>query len=173
MLEDSFGIDSGTITTIHSAMNDQPLLDTHNSLDLRKSRAATASIIPVDTALAQGIGRVLPKLSGKFVAQALRVPVNNVSALNLTANLSNSVTLEDINSCLQDASNQDLRGILGYTNEPLASCDFNHDLHSGIVDANQTRVSNGNTINILIWFDNEWAFANRMLDIVLYLKSLG
>ena len=99
--------------------------------------------------------------------------MNNVSALNLTANLSTSVTLEDVNSAYRRLLTHDLRGILGYTNEPLASCDFNHDFHSGIVDANQTRVSNGNTINILIWFDNEWAFANRMLDIVLYLKSLG
>ena len=171
-LDKLFGIENGVITTIHASMHDQPVIDAYHSKDLRRNRAASQSIIPVDTALAEGIGRVLPKLSGKFVAQALRVPVNNVSALNLTANLSTPVTLENINSCLQEASDQDLEGVLGYTNEPLASCDFNHDFHSGIVDANQTRVSNGNTINILIWFDNEWAFANRMIDIALYLKSL-
>ncbi len=171
VLDEAFGIENGVITTIHASMHDQPVIDAYHSSDLRRNRAASQSIIPVDTALAQGIGRILPKLQGKFVAHALRVPVNNVSALNVTINLSKKITVEQVNECLRLAAEQQLLGILGYTEALLASCDFNHDSHSGIVDAQQTRVSMAKTVNILIWFDNEWAFANRMLDLALYLKD--
>ena len=171
VLDENFGVENGVVTTIHASMHDQPVIDAYHSQDLRRNRAASQSIIPVDTALAQGIDRVLPHLQGKFVAHALRVPVNNVSALNVTVNLSADVTEAQINDCLKQASQNQLAGILGYTEELLASCDFNHDSRSGVIDANQTRVSAGHTVNILIWFDNEWAFANRMLDLALYLND--
>ena len=171
VLDKAFGVENGVVTTIHASMHDQPVIDAYHSQDLRRNRAASQSIIPVDTALAQGIDRVLPNLQGKFVAHALRVPVNNVSALNVTINLANDVTESQINACLQDAAEHSLAGILGYTEALLASCDFNHDARSGVIDANQTRVSAGRTVNVLIWFDNEWAFANRMLDLALYLNQ--
>ena len=122
--------------------------------------------------MAQGVDRVLPELEGKLVAHALRVPVNNVSALNVTLNVERDVTVAQVNQCLHQASLAELNGVLGYTEDLLASCDFNHDTRSGIIDANQTRVSAERTVNVLIWFDNEWAFANRMLDLALYLNRL-
>ena len=171
VLDKTFGVENGVVTTIHASMHDQPVIDAYHSQDLRRNRAASQSIIPVDTALAQGIDRVLPNLQGKFVAHALRVPVNNVSALNVTINLRDNVTEAQINACLKDAAENELAGILGYTEALLASCDFNHDARSGVIDANQTRVSAGRTVNVLIWFDNEWAFANRMLDLALFLNK--
>lgn len=171
-LDHAFGVANGVITTIHASMHDQPVIDAYHSSDLRRNRAASQSIIPVDTALAQGVDRVLPELEGKLVAHALRVPVNNVSALNVTLNVERDVTVAQVNQCLHQASLAELNGVLGYTEDLLASCDFNHDTRSGIIDANQTRVSAERTVNVLIWFDNEWAFANRMLDLALYLNRL-
>ena len=171
-LDHAFGVANGVITTIHASMHDQPVIDAYHSSDLRRNRAASQSIIPVDTALAQGVDRVLPELEGKLVAHALRVPVNNVSALNVTLNVERDVTVAHVNQCLRQASLAELKSVLGYTEDLLASCDFNHDARSGIIDANQTRVSAERTVNVLIWFDNEWAFANRMLDLALYLNRL-
>lgn len=165
VLDRAFDIDNGFITTIHSVMNDQPVIDAYHHTDLRKTRAAGQSIIPVDTGLAEGIGRILPALDGKFAARALRVPTTNVSAIELMVQVKQSQTLEAVNIALQEAAGNALMGILGYSDEPLASCDFNHDTRSGIVDSGQTRVS-GQLINVLVWFDNEWGYANRMLDIV-------
>jgi len=173
VLEDSFGIESGTITTIHSAMNDQPLLDTHNSLDLRKSRAATASIIPVDTALAAGIGRILPRMADRITAQALRVPTLNVSAMDLTIQTTRKVNVEWVNQVLSEAAQFSLSQVLGYNDVPLVSCDFNHDPRSGVIDGQQTRVAGGHLVKVLTWFDNEWGFANRMLDVADYWSSIG
>lgn len=175
-LDEAFEIESGVITTIHSVMNDQPVLDGYHHTDLRKTRASSHSIIPVDTGLAQGISRVLPAMSNRFTARALRVPTTNVSALDLSVVVKNPATSMSVNNFLQDASNRSidaggLSGITGITDEPLASCDFNHDARSGIVDAGQTRVS-GSLINVLVWFDNEWGFANRMLDITRYWSRL-
>ncbi len=167
-LQDSFGIDCGTITTIHSAMNDQPVLDAYHHTDLRKTRAAGHSIIPVDTALARGIERILPEMQGRFTAQALRVPTLNVSAMDLTVQVAAEVDEATVNAALAAAAAQRFCGVLGYTEEPLASCDFNHDPHSSIVDASQTRVSGGHLVKVLTWFDNEWGYANRMLDVVGY-----
>jgi D-erythrose 4-phosphate dehydrogenase len=166
ILDETFGVHNGVITTIHSAMNDQPVLDAYHHTDLRKTRAALHSLIPVDTKLARGIERILPHLQGRFEAQALRVPTQNVSAIDLSVLLEKPVDAASINAALQDAAQHSLRGILAYTEEPLASCDFNHDAHSGIVDASQTRVS-GQLVKVLVWFDNEWAYANRMLDVAL------
>ena len=165
-LHRDFGIESGVVTTIHAAMHDQPVIDAYHGDDLRKNRASSKSFIPVHTELAAGIGRVLPELSGKFVAQAIRVPVNNVSALNVTLNLSSDVTVEGVNDALCKAGEAYPDGVLAITEEPLASCDFMHHPVSGTVDAEQTQVVNGRSVNLLIWFDNEWAFVNRMLDIL-------
>ncbi|MBT8148575.1 MAG: erythrose-4-phosphate dehydrogenase, partial [Gammaproteobacteria bacterium] len=173
VLQRSFGIESGVITTIHASMHDQPVIDAYHSDDLRKNRAASQSVIPVDTSLAAGIGRILPGLDGRFVAHALRVPVNNVSALNITLNLNQATSAEQINQALYEASVGELAGVLGYTTERLASCDFNHDTRSGIIDALQTQLCAGRTANLLVWFDNEWGFANRMLDLALHYNHLA
>ena len=171
-LDAAVGIESGTITTIHSAMNDQPVLDAYHHTDLRKTRAAGQSIIPVDTALALGVERILPDMGGRFSAQALRVPTLNVSAMDLTVQTRNDTSVEAINRALRDAAQSAFDGVLGYTEEPLASCDFNHDARSSVVDASQTRVSGKRLVKVLTWFDNEWAYANRMLDVARYWTSL-
>lgn len=164
-LDDAFGIDFGTITTIHSAMNDQPVLDAYHNTDLRKTRAAGQSIIPVDTGLARGVERILPHFSGRFTAQALRVPTLNVSAMDLTVCVNSDVTERGVNAALAAAAAERFDGVLGYTEEPLASCDFNRDARSSIIDACQTRVSGKRLVKVLTWFDNEWGYANRMLDV--------
>ena len=166
ILHRNFGIDSGVITTIHSAMNDQPVLDAYHNTDLRKTRSAFQSIIPVDTALAKGIERILPELAGRFQAQAIRVPTVNVSVIDLSVIVKNPATVDEVNRQLRQACDHDMQGILGYTAEPLASCDFNHDKRSGIIDISQTKVVNKKLIKLLTWFDNEWGYANRMLDVV-------
>jgi glyceraldehyde-3-phosphate dehydrogenase type I len=171
-LEDTVGIESGTITTIHSAMNDQPVLDAYHHTDLRKTRAASQSIIPVDTALDKGIERLLPSMAGRFTAQALRVPTLNVSALDLTVYTRRDTDVGAINRILREAAQSGFEGVLGYTEELLASCDFNHDSRSSIVDASQTRVSGKRLVKVLTWFDNEWGYANRMLDVAQYWGGL-
>ncbi len=165
-LNDSFSVDGGVITTIHSAMNDQPVLDAYHHTDLRKTRAAMNSIIPVDTGLGLGIDRLMPHMAGRFQAQAMRVPTINVSAIDLSVLVNQAVDTAMVNQALANAAQGPLKNILGYTEEPLASCDFNHDPRSGIVDASQTRVSQQKLIKVLIWFDNEWGYANRMLDVL-------
>lgn len=171
-LEAAVGIESGTITTIHSLMNDQPVLDAYHHTDLRKTRASAYSIIPVETELARGIGRILPGLSERFTAQALRVPTLNVSAMDLTVQTNTATSVEAINAALASAAAGHFDGVLGYTEEPLASCDFNHDPRSSIIDASQTRVSGTRLVKVLTWFDNEWAYANRMLDVARYWGGL-
>jgi erythrose-4-phosphate dehydrogenase len=172
-LDEAFGIDYGTITTIHSAMNDQPVLDAYHHTDLRKTRAAGQSIIPVDTGLARGIERILPQLADRFTAQALRVPTLNVSAMDLTVTTRRDTSAAGVNAALAAAAGRHYAGVLGYTEEPLASCDFNRDRRSSIIDACQTRVSGTRLVKVLTWFDNEWGYANRMLDVAAYWASLG
>lgn len=172
VLHRTLGIEAGVITTIHSAMNDQPVLDSYHHTDLRKTRAAIQSIIPVDTALARGIDRVLPELAGRFAAQAMRVPTQNVSAIDLSIQVGRDTGEAEVNRLLQAAAVGSLAGILGYTEEPLASCDFNHDPHSGVVDASQTRVAGRRLVKVLVWFDNEWGYANRMVDILRHWRGL-
>ena len=162
-LDDAFGIENGTITTIHASMHDQQVIDAYHK-DLRRTRAASQSIIPVDTQLAAGIERILPKFVGRFEAIAVRVPTINVTAMDLSVTLNSEVTIEQVNQAIVKAQNGSLEGILGYTEEPLVSVDFNHDPHSAIVDGNQTRVSHKRLAKLLVWCDNEWGFANRMLD---------
>ncbi|ART78935.1 erythrose-4-phosphate dehydrogenase [Oceanisphaera avium] len=158
-----FNIKCGNITTIHSAMNDQQVIDAYHP-DLRRTRAASQSIIPVDTKLAKGVERILPHFAGKFEAIAVRVPTINVTAMDLSILVEHKATVEAVNQVLRDAAHGSLAGILGYTEEPLVSVDFNHDAHSSIIDGTQTRVSDANLIKMLMWCDNEWGFANRMLD---------
>ncbi|AZZ93885.1 type I glyceraldehyde-3-phosphate dehydrogenase [Hahella sp. KA22] len=172
VLDDNLGVERGVITTIHSAMNDQPVIDAYHHHDLRRTRSAMASIIPVNTGLAKGIERLLPSMVGKFEANAVRVPIINVSMMDLTVCVSRETDMEEVNGLLKAASQNDYTGILGFSEEPLASCDFNHDPRSGVVDANQTKVSGGRLIKIMAWFDNEWGFANRMLDTSAHWLSL-
>ena len=172
-LDNAFGIDYGMITTIHSMMNDQPVIDAYHHQDLRRTRSAAQSIIPVDTELAKGIGRILPALSGRFEAIAMRVPIVNVSAMDLTLTVQQDTNVEDINRALKTATHGRLAGILGYTEEPLASCDFNHDPRSSIVDGHQTRVCGRRVVKVVSWFDNEWGYANRMLDTTVALMNAG
>uniref|UniRef100_A0A486XXN2 D-erythrose-4-phosphate dehydrogenase n=1 Tax=Rheinheimera sp. BAL341 TaxID=1708203 RepID=A0A486XXN2_9GAMM len=163
VLDQHFGVESGTITTIHASMHDQQVIDAYHP-DLRRSRAASQSIIPVDTKLALGIERILPKFAGRFEAIAVRVPTVNVTAMDLSVTLHQDVSIAAVNQVLQQARIGELAGILDYTEEPLVSVDFNHDAHSCIVDGSQTRVSHKRLVKCLVWCDNEWGFANRMLD---------
>lgn len=171
-LDDNFGIDYGVITTIHSAMNDQPVIDAFYHHDLRKTRSAVQSIIPVNTEIDKGIGRILPHLEGRFSAQAMRVPTINVSAIDLTVTLNSDVTVESVRAAIKQGAKDSLPLVLDCTDEPLASCDFNHDPRSAIVDLSQTRVSGKRLVKVLAWFDNEWAFANRMLDVADTIRKL-
>ncbi|SDB44700.1 erythrose 4-phosphate dehydrogenase [Pseudidiomarina indica] len=163
VLDDAFGIDSGAITTIHAAMHDQQVIDAYHT-DPRLARAAGRSIIPVDTRLARGIERILPKFAGRFEAIQVRVPTTNVTAMDLSVTVNTPVTVEQINATLAAAARGQLAPILGFVDEPLVSIDFNHDPRSSIVDGTQTRVADKRLVKVLCWCDNEWGFANRMLD---------
>lgn len=168
LLNEQLGLEYVSITTIHSAMNDQPVIDAYHHSDLRRTRSAFQSIIPVSTGLARGIERLLPELTGRIQAKAVRVPTVNVSALDITLLTTRDTTAAEVNRLLREAAEGPLAGLLAYTELPHASCDFNHDPHSAVVDASQTRVSGPRLVNLLVWFDNEWGFANRMLDVARY-----
>lgn len=165
VLDDALGVEQGSTTTIHAAMNDQPVIDAYHHQDLRRTRSALHNIVPVDTGLARGIERLLPHMEGRFSSVAMRVPTLNVSAIDMVVNVGKVTSVEAVNKLLENAAKGPLKGILGYTDELLASSDFNHDAHSGIVDGGQTRVTGGTMVKVLCWFDNEWGFANRMLDV--------
>lgn len=171
-LHDAFGVDYGSTTTIHSLMNDQPVLDGYHHTDLRKTRAASHSMIPVETGLARGIERLLPELEGRFSSQALRVPVLNVSAIDISLTLKTATDVQAINRCIKAVSESDLNKVLAYSDAPLASSDFNNRLESGIFDATQTRMSGQKLLKAWVWFDNEWAYAHRMLDIAVLLPDM-
>lgn len=163
-LDKKFGIECGVITTIHSMMNDQPVIDAYHHPDLRRTRSSGFSIIPASTELAKGIDRLLPGLQGRFEAVSMRVPTMNVSAIQLAALVGSRTSREEVNEIMKTAAATNLRGILGYTEEPLVSCDFNHDPRSAVVDGTQTKISGGRMVNLTAWFDNEWGYSNRMLD---------
>lgn len=165
LLENALGIDHGVITTIHSAMNDQPVIDSYHNTNLRLTRSALHSIIPVDTSLNKGIERILPEMTGRFECLHMRVPTINVSLMDLSVNVRTATSASEINAIMQEAAQGKLKDLLGYTQEPLASVDFNTDPHSGVLDGTQTRVSGKTLIKLVCWFDNEWGFANRMLDV--------
>ncbi|EGT5711209.1 erythrose-4-phosphate dehydrogenase [Cronobacter dublinensis subsp. dublinensis] len=172
LMDDAFGIESGTVTTIHSAMHDQQVIDAYHP-DLRRTRAASQSIIPVDTKLAAGIARIFPKFHDCFEAIAVRVPTINVTAIDLSVTVQKPVKACEVNLLLQKAAQEAFHGIVDYTELPLVSTDFNHDPHSAIVDGTQTRVSGAHLIKTLVWCDNEWGFANRMLDTTLAMAAIG
>jgi len=172
ILHREFGITSGVTTTIHSAMNDQPVIDSYHGTDLRLTRSALHSIIPVDTGLARGIDRLMPHLAGRFQCLHVRVPTINVSLMDLSINVQRDTSVEEINRVMAGEACGRLRDLLGYTEEPHASVDFNTDPRSAVVDGSQTRVCGGRLIKMLCWFDNEWAFANRMLDVADHWLSL-
>ncbi len=165
LLHRELGIISGVTTTIHSAMNDQPVIDSYHQTDLRLTRSAMHSIIPVNTGLNKGIDRLLPALAGRFESLHVRVPTINVSLLDISLNVTQTTSATQVNQILRTAAEGPLKGLLGYTEEPHASVDFNRDSRSGVVDGTQTRVSGDNLIKLMCWFDNEWGFANRMLDV--------
>ncbi len=167
-LDACFGIEYGTTTTIHSAMNDQPTIDAYHHADLRLTRSAMQNIVPVDTALAIGVERLLPAMANKLTAVAVRVPTVNVSAIDLSVHLTQSVSVDAVNNCFAAAAHHVDGKVIAYTEDPLASSDFNQDTHSCIIDGSQTRVSGERLLKCFIWFDNEWAFANRMLDVSAY-----
>ena len=172
LLDDAYGIESGTVTTIHSAMHDQQVIDAYHP-DLRRTRAASQSIIPVDTKLAAGITRIFPQFNDRFEAIAVRVPTINVTAIDLSVTVKKPVKASEVNQLLQKAAQGAFHGIVDYTELPLVSIDFNHDPHSAIVDGTQTRVSGAHLIKTLVWCDNEWGFANRMLDTTLAMAAQG
>ncbi|MGM0450981.1 MAG: type I glyceraldehyde-3-phosphate dehydrogenase [Pseudomonadota bacterium] len=171
-LDAAYGIEQGSTTTIHSAMNDQPVIDAYHHQDLRRTRSAFHNMVPVDTGLARGIERLLPAMAGRFSSVAVRVPTINVSAIDMTVSVRSQTDTDAVNAVLKETAASSLDGIIGYTDELLASTDFNHDARSGIVDAGQTRVSGGRMVKVLCWFDNEWGYANRMLDVARYWVSL-
>ncbi len=161
-LHDKLKITSGLMTTIHAYTNDQVLTDVYHE-DLRRARSATHSMIPTKTGAASAIGLVLPELKGKLDGFAIRVPTINVSVVDLSITVEKAPTVDEVNSILKNASETALKGILAYNEAPLVSIDFNHNPHSAIFDATQTKVI-GNLVKVLAWYDNEWAFSNRMLD---------
>jgi glyceraldehyde 3-phosphate dehydrogenase len=171
VLHESLGIESGLMTTIHAYTNDQVLTDVYHE-DLRRARSATMSMIPTKTGAAAAVGLVLPDLNGKLDGFAMRVPTINVSVVDLTFMAKKATTAEEVNALLKAASEGPLKGVLGYNTAPLVSVDFNHDAHSSIFDATQTRVSaDGRLVKVLSWYDNEWGFSNRMLDTTVALMS--
>lgn len=165
LLQREIGIDNVLLSTLHSAMNDQPLIDGYHHTDLRRTRSAMQSIIPVSTGLARGVERLLPELAGKVQAKAIRVPTHNVSAIDMVLGFARDVTAGEINRLLREAAQGRYRNLIAYSDEPHASIDFNHDPHSAIVDGGQTRSIGKRMVNLMVWFDNEWGFASRMVDV--------
>jgi glyceraldehyde 3-phosphate dehydrogenase len=170
VLNDSFGIETGFMTTIHAYTKDQVILDAPHE-DKRRARAAALSIIPTTTGAAKAVALVLPELAGKFHGMSLRVPVPDVSLVDLTATLSKSTTAEDVNSEMREAASGKLEGILAVSDEQLVSIDFLHDPHSSILDAPTTMVLGDRTVKVLSWYDNEWGYSCRVVDLVNLVAS--
>lgn len=172
VVNDKFGIIKGLMTTVHAYTNDQNILDLPHK-DLRRARAAGMSIIPTTTGAAKAVALVLPELKGKLNGFAMRVPTPNVSVVDLVVELQKSTTAEEINAALKAAADNEMRGILQYCDEPLVSKDFNGNSHSSIVDAPSTMVIEGNLAKIVSWYDNEWGYSNRVVDLVDYIAGKG
>ena len=162
-LNNGVGINQGFMTTIHSYTGDQPTLDTMHS-DLYRSRAAASNMIPTSTGAAKAVGLVLPELNGKLDGVSVRVPTQNVSVVDFKFNASRSTSVDEINKIIKDSANGVLKNILGFTDEPLVSSDFNHDSRSSIFHMDQTKVMDNTFVRVLSWYDNEWGFSNRMSD---------
>ena len=172
VLHDRFGLRRGWMTTVHSYTNDQHLLDLPHT-DLRRARAAAVSIIPTTTGAALAVGEVLPDLKGRLDGIAMRVPTPNVSVVDLVAELEKKTTADEVNAAFNDASAKGLRGILYLSTEELVSVDFRGNPHSSIVDAASTKVMDGNFVKVLSWYDNEWAYSTRCVDLAMLLKRKG
>lgn len=170
VVRDNFGIVKGLMTTIHSYTNDQSILDLPHK-DLRRARAAGLSMIPTTTGAAKAVAEVIPELKGKIDGMAIRVPTPNVSVVDIVFQLEKTTTTEKLNAALKRASEGELKGILAYTEEPLVSKDFNGNPHSSIIDALSTTVLDGSMAKILSWYDNEWGFSNRVLDLVKHIST--
>ena len=171
VLNDTVGIETGFMTTIHAYTGDQPTLDTMHS-DLYRGRAAALSMIPTSTGAAKAIGLVLPELQGKLDGVAIRVPTPNVSVIDLKIVAKKATTKEEINDAVKRASQQELKGILSFTNDPNVSIDFNHDPSSSTFAMDQTKVQGGTLVRVLSWYDNEWGFSNRMADTAAAMSKL-
>jgi len=171
VINDAVGIETGFMTTIHAYTGDQPTLDTLHK-DLYRARAAALSMIPTSTGAAKAIGLVLPELKGKLDGVAIRVPTSNVSVVDLKVVAKKSTTKEEINDAVKRAAEQQLKGILNYTNDPNVSIDFNHDAHSATFHMDQTKVMNGTLVRVMAWYDNEWGFSNRMSDTAVAMGRL-
>ncbi|GIX13170.1 MAG: glyceraldehyde-3-phosphate dehydrogenase [Paracoccaceae bacterium] len=171
VLHRAIGIERGFMTTIHSYTGDQPTLDTMHK-DLYRARAAALSMIPTSTGAAKAVGLVLPELNGRLDGVAIRVPTPNVSVVDLTFVAARPTSVEEINDAVRAAADGELKGILGYTDEPLVSADFNHDPRSSIFHMDQTKVMEGRLCRILSWYDNEWGFSNRMADTAVSMGRL-
>jgi glyceraldehyde 3-phosphate dehydrogenase len=165
VLHESFGIERGLMTTVHAYTNDQQVLDLPHK-DLRRARAAAMSMIPTTTGAARAVGEVLPELNGKLDGMAIRVPTANVSIVDLVADLKKTPSEQDINNAIRTAADGPLKGILSYSDEPLVSIDFNGSPYSSTVDLALTKVLTGGMVKVLSWYDNEWGFSNRMVDVM-------
>jgi glyceraldehyde 3-phosphate dehydrogenase len=172
VLHDSFGLQKGWMTTIHSYTNDQQLLDLPHK-DLRRARAAALSMIPTTTGAAKAVGEVLPSLKGRLDGFAMRVPTPNVSVVDLAALLDKKTTAEDVNKAFRDAAAGPLKGILAVEDAPLVSIDFRGNAHSSIVDSAYTKVMDGNFVKVLSWYDNEWGYSSRCVDLVKFIAAKG
>jgi len=172
VLNDKYGIVKGLMTTIHSYTNDQRVQDMAHS-DLRRSRAAAVSMIPTSTGAARAISLVIPELKGKLDGFAIRVPTPNVSVVDLTVQLSKKITAADVNAAFKAASENEMKDILGYTEDPVVSVDFNHCRLSSIVDALSTKVIGEDFVKVLSWYDNEWGYSNRIVDLCDYIIGKG
>ena len=171
VLNDAVGIQHGFMTTIHAYTGDQPTLDTMHK-DLYRGRAAALSMIPTSTGAAKAVGLVLPELNGKLDGVAIRVPTPNVSMIDFKFVAKRATTKDEINSAIKRAAEQQLKGILGYTDAPNVSIDFNHDPHSSIFHMDQTKVIEGTLVRVMSWYDNEWGFSNRMADTAVAMGKL-
>jgi len=172
VLNDTFGIEKGSMTTIHSYTNDQPVLDFPHK-DLRRARAAALNMIPTSTGAAKAIGLVLPELKGKLDGYSMRVPTPDVSVVDFVAVLKKEATSEEVNGALKTAADGPLKGILAYTEEPVVSSDMLHNSNSSIVDAELTKVLGGNLVKVVAWYDNEWGYSNRVVDLITFLAKKG
>jgi glyceraldehyde 3-phosphate dehydrogenase len=171
VINDAIGVDHGFMTTIHSYTGDQPTLDTLHK-DLYRARAAALSMIPTTTGAAKAVGLVLPELKGKLDGSAIRVPTPNVSVVDFKFVAKRATTKEEINAAIKAAADGPLKGILGYTDKPNVSIDFNHDSRSSVFHLDQTKVIDGTFVRVLSWYDNEWGFSNRMGDTAVALSKL-
>ncbi|MEE1612764.1 type I glyceraldehyde-3-phosphate dehydrogenase [Microvirga sp. CF3016] len=171
VLHEAVGIEKGFMTTIHSYTNDQPTLDQMHK-DLYRARAAALNMIPTSTGAAKAVGLVLPDLNGKLDGSSIRVPTPNVSVVDFKFVAKKNTTKEEINAAIKAAADGPLKGILGYTDQPNVSSDFNHDPHSSVFHLDQTKVMEGNFVRVLSWYDNEWGFSNRMADTAIAMAKL-